>query len=87
MLHRLSLLTLTLLALSLPFELETPWLTLEWRESGGPEPAEPAQTGFGSKLLHIMIERTLDGNVTRSFEPGGLVCTLSFPLKKTAGGT
>ena len=62
------------------------WLTLEWREAGGPEPGEPDDPGFGSKLLEIMIERTLGGKVSRAFEPGGLICELSFPLKRTAKG-
>lgn len=50
-------------------------LQLVWTETGGPAPAAPTRTGFGSSLIEMMIERNLNGSVTRDFGPTGLVMT------------
>ncbi len=54
-------------------------LTLDWIESGGPEPTAPTREGFGTKLLRSGV-RQFRGTVDCSFRLGGLRCRLSLHL-------
>jgi PAS domain S-box-containing protein len=53
-------------------------LWLLWRESDGPKVAEPQRRGFGVGAIDRLVQ-TLGGTVRREWQPGGLVCELSFP--------
>ena len=55
-------------------------LVLVWKEQDGPPPAEAETEGFGSKLIHQVVERQLGGHVTRMVEPDGLRITMEFPI-------
>lgn len=55
-------------------------LAMSWTETGGPPPAEPAKTGFGSRLIEALIVRSLSGEFSRTFGRSGLTSTLSLPL-------
>jgi len=57
-------------------------LTIEWRESGGPSVRMPAQQGFGSKLVHSVVELQLHGTLSTVWEPGGVRYSMSLPLKR-----
>lgn len=57
-------------------------LTLVWRESGGPPVAQPANSGFGTRLLERAVARDLGSTVSLDFDPAGLVCTISGPLAR-----
>ncbi len=70
--------------------LDVSWLvtddtvTITWREDGGPPlRGAPTQEGFGSFLIHSMIEQQLGGSVAMAWEPNGLRCRLTFPLTAT----
>lgn len=52
-----------------------------WNESNGPPPPEAKAEGFGSKLISQVIERQLNGQVTREVQPHGLKLTIEFPVK------
>ena len=52
-------------------------LTLEWVESGGPEPMAPTREGFGTKLLRSGAAQ-FQGTVDCRFERTGLRCRLSL---------
>jgi two-component sensor histidine kinase len=52
-------------------------LTLEWVESGGPEPNAPTREGFGTKLLRSGAAQ-FQGAVDCRFERTGLRCRLSL---------
>lgn len=57
------------------------WLVLRWIE---PE-ALPAETddnsgGFGTQLIHALIEGDLEGEFSRAFDADGMVITIAFPL-------
>jgi len=52
-------------------------IDLVWLERGGPPPAEPTTTGFGSRLLQTMPDAVA---VTRHFEPEGLRCAIRIAL-------
>lgn len=51
--------------------------SLIWRESGGPEVAEPTRRGFGSQLIEDIPRRALHAKVTQTFAPDGLVWELA----------
>ncbi len=55
-------------------------LTLEWIEKNGPPVRRPRKTGFGSRLIDLVIARQLNGEVTRSFSRKGLAVKLVVPL-------
>ncbi len=55
-------------------------LTLEWVEKNGPPARRPRKTGFGSRLIDLVIERQLNGEVVRTFSRKGLAVKLVVPL-------
>ena len=55
-------------------------LVLDWKESRGPAPRRNRRLGFGSRLISMVIERQLNGQVEQSFGPDGLVAKLTVPL-------
>ncbi|HEV7254331.1 MAG TPA: PAS domain S-box protein [Mesorhizobium sp.] len=57
-----------------------PRLRLTWQERGGPPVATPARRGFGSRLIERGLAQELDGEVTISFPPEGVICTVKAPL-------
>lgn len=52
--------------------------TMCWRESGGPTPASPTSTGFGSRLIALGLLGT--GGVTVRYDRSGVVAELSAPF-------
>ena len=70
-----------------------PILRIDWREQGGPPVSDPAERGFGSKLIEGSIAAELGGTARLTFEPRGLHCEIEIPLRNatvdvrgTAGG-
>lgn len=59
---------------------QKPRLAVHWREAGGPPVAEPTRKGFGLTLIERGIGQELGGTAALAFAPGGLECTLEFPL-------
>jgi two-component sensor histidine kinase len=55
-------------------------LVLDWQESGGPPPKRNRRPGFGSRLVNMVIERQLNGQVHQSFGSNGLNVRLTVPL-------
>jgi PAS domain S-box-containing protein len=55
-------------------------LLLDWKEQGGPPPKRARRAGFGSRLIHTVIESQLDGKVEQSFEAKGMETKLTIPL-------
>jgi two-component sensor histidine kinase len=55
----------------------------EWRESGGPPVVPPTRAGFGSRLIKTMLPGDFGGSVDMLYEPDGLVCVLTAPIKTT----
>lgn len=54
------------------------FVTMRWRESGGPLVNVPSRTGFGSKLLAAVFKDG-KGSAAVSFEATGLVCVMNVP--------
>ena len=59
-------------------------LRLQWSEYGGPPVLPPTRRGFGSKLIERALKDSLDGEVSLTFEPTGVVCTVLAHLAPTA---
>jgi two-component sensor histidine kinase len=57
-----------------------PTLTLDWVEKNGPPARTPRRLGFGSRLIGLVIERQMNGEVHRSFTRGGLAVRMIVPL-------
>jgi two-component sensor histidine kinase len=57
-------------------------LMLDWKERNGPPPKRRRRAGFGAKLIDTVIERQLNGAVTRSFAADGLAASLRIPLAR-----
>ena len=55
-------------------------LTLDWTEKNGPPARRPRRIGFGSRLIDLVIERQLNGEVTRTFSKKGLSVRMLVPL-------
>ncbi|HET7806828.1 MAG TPA: PAS domain S-box protein [Pseudolabrys sp.] len=58
-------------------------LQIEWIEQGGPSVVEPEQHGFGTKLIEGSIAAELAGEVRLVFQPQGLRCEITIPMKAT----
>ena len=58
------------------------FLTLYWRESGGPEVQPPERTGFGSVLLNQVVQRQLEGKLLVEWDPAGIGVCLVLPPGK-----
>jgi len=58
-----------------------PWLSLAWREVGGPKVSPPARRGFGSRLIERSLQTEIGGQAGLEFPEGGLVCRIALPLK------
>ncbi|MEO1550451.1 MAG: CheR family methyltransferase, partial [Pseudomonadota bacterium] len=59
---------------------EGPMLLLHWVEVKGPGVTEPKDVGFGSSLVTMCFEQSLEGTVDRRFDPNGVTYTLRVPL-------
>jgi two-component sensor histidine kinase len=53
-------------------------VTVRWRETGGPEVAQPIRRGFGRRLIEDGLS-SFNGKAVWSFGPSGLDCTITFP--------
>jgi two-component sensor histidine kinase len=55
-------------------------LTFVWKEREGPAPKKTRRAGFGSKLISMVIERQLNGEVQQNFSDDGFDAKLVVPL-------
>jgi two-component sensor histidine kinase len=55
-------------------------LILDWEEKNGPSVRRPRRLGFGSRLISLVVERQLNGKVTRTFTRNGLAVHMVVPL-------
>jgi len=65
--------------IAVTWTLEERRVTIQWREIGGPPVVAPTREGFGSSLKANVV-RQLNGVISRSWEPTGLVVEVAFPL-------
>lgn len=62
-------------------------LALRWSEHSGPRVTEPKRKGFGSRLITRGLAGDIGGDVTLSYEPTGVVCTITAPLESVASSS
>jgi two-component sensor histidine kinase len=55
-------------------------LNLDWVEKNGPPARQPRRVGFGSRLIGLVIERQLNGEVHRTYSRNGLTVHMVVPL-------
>jgi PAS domain S-box-containing protein len=55
-------------------------LTFDWAERHGPPARRPRRTGFGSRLIGLVIERQMNGEVLMSYGKDGFSVRLIVPL-------
>lgn len=58
---------------------ETPHLVVDWIEERGPAPKDSTRTGFGTKLLTVIVALELDGEADLVFRPEGIHWQLRAP--------
>jgi len=54
-------------------------LKIDWHETGGPPVAAPSRTGFGSRMMNLVMRGELNGAVDARYEPQGFTCALKIP--------
>ncbi len=55
-------------------------LTFDWVERGGPPARRPRRTGFGTRLIGLVIERQMNGEVHPTYGHEGLSVRMIVPL-------
>ena len=56
-------------------------IVFDWRELGGPVPAQDRHRGFGSDLIEKVISRELRSDIKLEFPPSGAHCTFAVPIR------
>lgn len=59
---------------------ERKFMTLTWREVDGPPVSEPGECGFGIDLITRATATGVGSNVTHTFHPQGVRCTIRLPI-------
>ena len=52
---------------------------MSWTERGGPPVSAPKRSGFGTIVMDMMAERTVDGKVELDYAPAGVTWRLTCP--------
>ncbi|MBA3810474.1 MAG: PAS domain-containing protein [Caulobacteraceae bacterium] len=55
-------------------------LELDWHETGGPAPAIDPPSGLGATMIKKLVDRQLQGRLSRTWAPDGLKAHLSLPM-------
>ena len=53
-------------------------LVILWTEYGGPPVSPPSHRGFGSRVIHQIIQGELNGTVSFDWRKAGLACQLAI---------
>jgi two-component sensor histidine kinase len=53
--------------------------TMSWTEREGPPVSEPQRRGFGTVVMEMMAERSVDGTVDLDYAASGLTWRLTCP--------
>lgn len=62
-------------------EYESRSLVLLWKERGSSAVEAPVQSGFGTKLIDLNVERELNGRIRREYRADGLEIEIEVPLR------
>lgn len=53
---------------------------MDWVEKNGPPTRRPRKSGFGTRLIDLVIQRQLNGEVIRNYSSEGLGVKMLVPL-------
>ncbi len=56
------------------------WVSICWRETGGPPVSPPRKEGFGTKLVERSCRFELHGKAELKFDPDGFTAEIEFPV-------
>lgn len=59
------------------------FLTLLWKEAGGPTVSPPTRLGFGARLMARVFAES-GGSARLDYDPAGLLCVINLPLSSRA---
>ena len=59
----------------------TAYLSIEWRETGGPLVKPPRKAGFGSRLIETSITKELEGDIRLHYPPSGVCAEMELRLE------
>jgi two-component sensor histidine kinase len=65
--------------LDISWRTEGDTFTMNWTESDGPPVSPPKRRGFGSIVMELMAERSVDGAVNLDYAPSGVTWRLTCP--------
>ena len=65
-------------------DLDSPRLSIFWRETGGPAVAQPERRGFGSRLIERNVRHDLAGTVQMHYRDDGFTAEIAIPMNKEA---
>jgi two-component sensor histidine kinase len=68
------------------WETEGDTFVMNWTERGGPPVFAPQQRGFGTTVMKLMVERSLEGTVGLDYPLSGVVWRLTCPAANALGG-
>ncbi len=61
-------------------------LKIRWEERGGPKvEGDGGSEGFGSMLVRVTVANQLDGEISRTWQPEGMVAEMSMRLERLKG--
>jgi PAS domain S-box-containing protein len=70
--------------LAIKWTFEEDYLTLDWRERGGPSTEPPSTSGFGTKIINASLNSRNEGQAKFNWRPEGLHCTLAMSCSTAA---
>ncbi|KFB09662.1 PAS domain-containing protein [Nitratireductor basaltis] len=62
-------------------DLKSGQLVITWQEESGPVVKQPDYKGFGSRMIHRVVEGELDGEFQAQFDSGGYSCRIAIPYE------
>lgn len=62
-------------------------LRIEWQESGGPPVPPQRGRGFGTDLIERIVAKELNNPVRLEFDPNGVRCVLTIPVRRPSDFT
>jgi len=62
---------------------ERKYLTMVWKETGGPPVSAPTSEGFGGMVIRQSVAREAEGRVTLDYLPDGVCCRLEFRMPES----
>lgn len=73
--------------IEIDWALESDLFRLTWQERGGPVPAAARATGFGTRMIELVLAAELEGVTKLTFPEIGVRCEVAAPLRNVVEGS